>query len=102
MKVHLPATLSETGNVNNTRVRVTFIDRETHRVAWSHVGLPSFLLHSERWQWLIETEDGKTKYETIEVFGGVVAWLVKWLKAAELREAFGAFADGVKKRAEQV
>ncbi|KAK7688549.1 hypothetical protein QCA50_008087 [Cerrena zonata] len=101
LKVHLPATMEETGQVQNTLVRATFIDHEAYRAAWCHVGLPSWLLHSERWQLLSQTEDGKTKYETIEVFGGVVAYLVKWLKGADLDAAFDAFAVGLKKRSEQ-
>ena len=101
LKVHLPATMEENGQVQNTRVKVTFVDHEAYRAAWSHVGLPNWLLRSERWQLLSQTEDGKTKYETIEVFGGVMAYLVKWLKGADLDAAFNAFAVGLKERSER-
>ena len=60
-----------------------------------------WLMTTERWQWLTRTEDGKTKYETIEVFGGIMAYLVKWLVRGKLELGFQAMANDLKSRSEE-
>ena len=85
---------------NSTNLTVTLLDHTAHRVAWESQTLPQWLLRTERWQWLRVLENGKTRYETIEVFNGPLAWIIKWFVGAKLRLGFKAMADGVKERTE--
>ena len=73
LNVNLPPTMEEPGmfGKSSVLVKVTTIDHTNHRAAWSSEGLPKFLLWTERWQALsVDEATGRTKYETIEVFGG--------------------------------
>lgn len=98
LTVHLPPSLEPRRSPGTTRLVVTLFDPEAHRVAW-RTRMPTWLMVSDRWQWLT-VEDGKTKYETVEVFRGPLAYLVKWFVGANLRLGFQAMADGLKDRAE--
>ena len=103
INVHLPPTLEEPGlfGKSSVFVKVIAIDHTNHRAAWSTAGLPKFLLHSERWQALsVDEATGRTKYETIEVFGGFLAYFVKFFVGKNLVLGFQAFADCLKKCAE--
>ena len=80
---------------------ITTVDHENYRVAWANIALPRFLLNAERWQLLSVDGDGKTKYETTEVFGGILAYIIKFLMREKLAMGFNAQAEGLKKRAEQ-
>ena len=66
--------------------------------------MPPWLMTTERWQWLtvVQGEDGstKTKYESIEVFNGPAAYIVKFFVAPYLRIAFKAMGEDLKQRAE--
>lgn len=44
---------------------------------------------------------GGTKYESIEVFEGLAAWLLKWFMAANLRKSVKAMGEALKQRAEE-
>jgi len=48
-------------------------------------------------------EDGrkKTRYETIEVFGGPLAYVIKCVVGSGLQQGFTAMAEGLKKRSEE-
>ena len=82
-------------------VKVTTLDHTNHRVAWCAEGLPKFLLRTERWQALsVDEVSGRTKYETIEVFGGFLAYFVKFFVGEKLALGFQAIADCLKKCAE--
>jgi hypothetical protein len=102
--VHLPPTMGEPGvfGKSSAFVRITALDRENYRVAWSVASLPGFLLRSERWQVLSIDPSGKTKYESKEVFGGVIAWLVYFFVYSNLVLGFNAQAEGLKNRAERL
>jgi hypothetical protein len=81
---------------------ITAVDHEHHRLSWISLMTPyKFLFHADRWQWLSVTEDGKTKYETIEVFGGLLAWFIRILLREKLNLGFRAMGEGLKKRAEE-
>jgi len=103
IKVNLPPTMEEPGlfGKSSAFVKVTTIDHANHRAAWSAEGLPKFLLHTERWQALsVDEATGRTKYETIEVFSGILAYFVKFFVGKKLAVAFQAGADCLKKFAE--
>ncbi|KAF9238674.1 hypothetical protein BU15DRAFT_47424 [Melanogaster broomeanus] len=83
---------------------ITTMDPENFRCAWKNVEWPSWLLNAERWQALVEVvEDGKkkTRYETIEVFGGVLAYIISFLLGSRLQQGFTAMAQGLKKQSEE-
>ncbi|KAG6857014.1 hypothetical protein H0H87_010686 [Tephrocybe sp. NHM501043] len=100
--VHLPPTMGEPGwfQKQSAFETITSVDHENFRVAWVYSALPKFLLSAERWQ-ALSVVDGKTRYETIEVFGGVVAYLVKFFMYQKLVLGFNAQAEGLKKQAER-
>lgn len=107
--VHLPPMLDDASvgmfNKSSAFCVVTALDHENFRVAWSTFGIPNWILWSERWQWLTEIDvdlgDGKgkrltTRYDSIETFGGMAAYLVKWFVGSKLNMGFQAQADGLK------
>lgn len=108
-QVNLPPTLDDSSvgmfNKNTAFCIVSALDHEDFRVAWETHWLPSWLLWTQRWQWLTEVEadlnDGKgkrklTKYETIEAFGGLAGYFVKWFVGENLKLGFRAQAEGLK------
>ncbi|EGO02924.1 hypothetical protein SERLA73DRAFT_176393 [Serpula lacrymans var. lacrymans S7.3] len=101
--VHIPPTMSDKWLPSSAFERITALDRDNFRVAWENIEMPRWLLNAERWQALseVEGEPGKTRYETIEVFGGVVAYIVKVLFRKGLNEGFAAMAEGLKRRSEE-
>ncbi|KIJ60906.1 hypothetical protein HYDPIDRAFT_97692 [Hydnomerulius pinastri MD-312] len=83
---------------------ITVLDTENYRCAWKNIDYPDWALGAERWQALVEVEeDGrkKTRYETIEVFSGILAHLVKIFVGTGLQAGFLAMAEGLKKRSEE-
>lgn len=80
---------------------ITHIDITNRRLAWKAIMLPQPLLHAERWQALSTTEDGKTFYESVEVFQGPVSYVVDALFAQGLQEGFDAQAAALKSRVER-
>lgn len=80
---------------------ITVVDHENYRCSWRYISLPRWVLSADRWQALSTTEDGKTKYESIEVFSGVAAYFLKFFMASGLKKGFDAMGEGLKKRAEE-
>jgi hypothetical protein len=102
--VHIPPTMDDPGffGKSSTQVISTTYDPENFRVAWkTNMPLPEWLFKAERWQELTEVGDGKTKYETFEVFYGPVAYLVNFFVGKGLKLGVVAMAEGLKKRAEE-
>lgn len=100
--VHLPPTMGTPGFMqsHSVTVRVTTLDNENFRAAWVTAnGLPAWVLHAERWQ-MLTVEGGQTKYETVEVYRGVGAYVVKFFTGKYLVLGVRAMAEGLKKRAE--
>ena len=60
----------------------------------------STIVKAERWQALSTTVDGKTFYESREVFAGFGAYLIKWFISTPLMQSFEAMADAIQTRAE--
>jgi hypothetical protein len=100
--VHLPPTMGTPRFMesHSTTVRMTTIDHDNYRAAWVTAGgLPSWLLQAERWQ-MLTVEEGKTKYESVEVFRGIIAYVVKFFTGKNLVLGVRAMAEGLKSRAE--
>ncbi|KAJ6478609.1 hypothetical protein C8R47DRAFT_638870 [Mycena vitilis] len=101
--VHLPPTMGKPSFMqwHSASVKITAIDHENYRAAWVTGGLmPKWALFAERWQ-MLTVEDGKTKYESIEVFSGILAHLVKFLQGKNLDLGVKAMADGLKSYSER-
>ncbi|KAH8834814.1 hypothetical protein DL96DRAFT_1571864 [Flagelloscypha sp. PMI_526] len=102
--VHIPATMGEPNKLMQRQVtKERIIFAQDYQLAWEYIGFPKLLLHAERWQTLKVGElDGKpcTKYETIEVFRGVLAYVVRFLFLKDLDDSFQMQGDALKKRAE--
>ena len=45
--------------------------------------------------------EGKTVYETREVFAGIGAYFIKWFLGTNLKKSFGAMAEGLKTYSER-
>lgn len=100
MQTHIPPTMDDSVGAVSAFEQITHIDDQTYRLAWINL-LPSWLVRAERWQALSRTEDGKTLYETREVFAGVGAYLIKWFLFGNLEKSFQAMAESLKVRSEQ-
>ncbi|KAG8215318.1 hypothetical protein J3R82DRAFT_8909 [Butyriboletus roseoflavus] len=84
---------------------ITTFDTDNYRCAWKNVEFPSWLLDTERWQALVDVvEDGrkKTRYETVGVFNGWFAYVVKLVVGSGVQEGFRAMAEGLKIRSEEL
>ncbi|KAJ6463425.1 hypothetical protein C8R45DRAFT_911602 [Mycena sanguinolenta] len=101
--VHLPPTMGEPGlgGSSTTLVRITTVDNENFRAAWvtAMPYMPRWALFAERWQ-MLTVVDGKTKYESVEVFSGILAYVVRFFVGANLVLGVRAMAEGLKRRAE--
>ena len=81
---------------------ITHFDDVTHRISWVTL-LPWWrFMKAERWQGLSTTADGKTLYESSEVFAGLGAYILKWFLRTPLTKAFEAAAEALKARSEQL
>ncbi|KAI0035560.1 hypothetical protein K488DRAFT_83003 [Vararia minispora EC-137] len=100
MTVRMPPSTDDTKPTMHSNEIVTEHDPAAYRVAWRYVPAIPGTLFAERWQRLSEVEGGKTLYETREVFGGPLAYVVRWLMRSKLDVAFEAFAASLKERAE--
>lgn len=100
MQTHIPPTMDDAIKTTEAFELITHYDDTTYRLAWVNL-LPAWLIKAERWQALSTTEDGKTKYESREVFGGIGAYLIKWFISGNLQKSFDAMGESLKARAEQ-
>ena len=95
-------TPSSSSQIHSARVIITAVDAANQRIAWRLDSSPwtSWALAGERWQALSLTADGRTRYETLEVFSGIGAYVVRIFVGAALGEGVRAMAEGLKRRAE--
>jgi len=102
--VNMPPKLEEPGlfGRGSATVQIDMLDSQNFRAVWTTVGVPHWLSHSERWQVLtVDETTGKTRYDTIEVFDGLMAYVIQFLLGGMLRAGFRAAAETLKARAEQ-
>ncbi|KAJ3856698.1 hypothetical protein EV368DRAFT_78447 [Lentinula lateritia] len=110
--VHLPLILDDANvgllQTSSVFAEVTVLDHNNHHVAWRIAGmLPRWTLDAERWQMVTVEESGgggadvKCKYESFEVFKGILAYVVRCYVGRELTMGVNAMAEGLKRRAEQ-
>jgi len=101
--IHIPPSMTvppSSSQIYSSHEIITAVDVTNQRLAWRFDGPPRWVLDCERWQALSLTGDGRTRYETVEVFRGVGAYAVKWWMGKGLQEGFRAMAEGLKRRAE--
>jgi hypothetical protein len=80
---------------------LTVVDHQNYRCSWRYMSLPHWLLCSNRWQALSTVEGGGTKYESIIVFTGLVAYILRIFMASGLKKGFVATGEALKKRCEE-
>ncbi|KAI3326823.1 hypothetical protein HD806DRAFT_488303 [Xylariaceae sp. AK1471] len=107
-KLRFDAVMTPGGASRAVDLEVTFLETfdvpegKGYRVVWKAVGMPHFLLHSERVQEFVEgvAADGsiETRYACWETFGG---WLGYVLPRAQLEGGFGRWMSGLKKAVEE-
>ncbi|KAK0476139.1 hypothetical protein IW261DRAFT_1339852 [Armillaria novae-zelandiae] len=99
--VHLTPSLEDVPFYNRSSAFVvcTALDHDNHRVAWRTTP-PRWLLDAERWQSCTVESGGKVKYESVEVFSGVLAYFVRFFVGQKLINGVGAMAEGLKAKSE--
>jgi hypothetical protein len=102
--VNMPPKFGEPGwfGSGSATTQIEMLDSQNFRAVLTTTGLPHWLSQSERWQMLsVDETTGKTRYDTIEVFDGLVAYVIKFLMGSKLSVGFRAAAECLKARAEQ-
>lgn len=95
--VRLRVRLNEKENGRLTRSALTMKKKAAYELCW---GSENFLIKVNRYQTLTPLEDGGTRYESREPFGGLLAPLIMWLHRENLMRGYRWAAEGLKARAE--
>lgn len=82
------------------------IDPGQHRMVWEFASLPRWLMHCQRVQTLTTILDEEDRaiilYTSEEVFGGPLAYLIKWfLTPSVIKHCFDIMGRELKSRAEE-
>ncbi|KAH9852934.1 hypothetical protein C2E23DRAFT_139421 [Lenzites betulinus] len=101
MKVHIPPSLDDSIPTISVFEQITHVQPDLGRVAWNST-LPSWFVKAERWQAVSATEDGKTLYESREIFAGSGAYAIKLFISGDLEKSFVAQAEGLKSYVESL
>jgi hypothetical protein len=75
---------------------VTHVQPELGRLAWEYLATPGQLLASERWQGVTDLGNGKTLYESREVFSGALAYVLEGTLGKSLQEGFDKQGQGLR------
>jgi hypothetical protein len=79
---------------------VTTLEHDNFRSAWvTPPGFWTWFMSVERWT-MLTIEDGKTKWETIEVFKGIGAYIVYWLLYKNFLVSLRAMGEALKTASE--
>jgi hypothetical protein len=110
-KIRFHAVMVPGGASRAVDLEVTFLETfdvegkdkvKGYRVVWKVLGMPHFLLHSERVQEFVESvaADGsvETRYASWETFGGLIGYV---LPRAQIEGGFNRWTNGLKKAAEE-
>ncbi|CAK5271917.1 unnamed protein product [Mycena citricolor] len=93
-------------NLSSITATMHTLDPANFRVAWETVPvLPKWALHADRWQTLTREEvDGEmmTKYQSFEVFSGVLAYIIRWFLKKQLNDGVRSMAEALKTRSEGI
>jgi hypothetical protein len=81
---------------------ITAVDHDNHRCCWDNISFPHFswIFNAKRWQ-ALSVVDGKTKYETIEAFGGIGGHIIHLFCKSTLQNAFTVSMHALKEYCEQ-
>uniref|UniRef100_A0A8H7XLR2 Uncharacterized protein n=1 Tax=Psilocybe cubensis TaxID=181762 RepID=A0A8H7XLR2_PSICU len=81
---------------------ISMLEPENYRISWTAAMFPYFILRSLRTQALsVDKETGMTKYENFEAFGGLLAYLIRYMSSEQLKKGFAGAANSLKKQAEK-
>jgi len=97
-RVKLHVRLSEKEGGRLTQSNLTIKKKAAYELCW---GSENFLIKANRFQTLTPLESGKTRYESREPFGGLLAPLIMWLHRDNLMRGYKWAAEGLKERAER-
>ncbi|KIK29329.1 hypothetical protein PISMIDRAFT_672778 [Pisolithus microcarpus 441] len=106
--VHIPPSFDSPKLLpaSSTFQRITVLDTHDYRCSWVSAQYPTWMLRTERWQVLVEVDEGdgrkKTRYETKEVFNGPLAYVIGAIVGDGIKKGFVAMAEGLKRRSEGV
>ncbi|KAI6112079.1 hypothetical protein EDD16DRAFT_1553506 [Pisolithus croceorrhizus] len=106
--VHIPPSFDSPKllGASSTFQRITVLDSHSYQCSWVSAEYPKWMLRTERWQVLVEVDEGdgrkKTRYETKEVFNGPLAYVVSAIVGDGIKKGFVAMAEGLKRRSESV
>jgi hypothetical protein len=76
-------------NTQTSRENITHVQPELGRVAWKYLSV-DIAVASERWTAVSTLPNGKSLYESREVFSGVLAGLIRSLYGTGLQQSFDA------------
>lgn len=95
--VRLHVRLSDNENGRLTRSNLIMKKKAAYELCW---GSENFLIKANRYQTLTPLEDGRTRYESREPFGGLLAPVIMWWHRENLMRGYQWAAKGLKERAE--
>jgi hypothetical protein len=89
---------------STTEEILTHVDAARFRLAWRFATPARWLISAERWQILRDGRPGgqRTVYETWEVLGGLLAYVIRFFMRKKLQDSFDAMSRALKDRAERV
>ena len=94
--VTLHVRLNDSGRL--TKSNLTIEQIEPYTLCW---GDDNLFIKAHRTQTLTQLDDGRTRYESSEPFGGLLAPIIIWLLKSKLMRGYQWAAEGLKKEAEQ-
>ena len=101
--VHIPPTMNDSSVWLSTTSLglITVVDNENYRCSWRYVSLPHWLLSADRWQAVSTVLGGGTKYESLIVFTGLAAYIMRLFLKSGLQKGFVEMGEALKNRCEK-
>lgn len=95
--VRLHVRLTEQAGGRLTKSNLIMKKKAAYELCW---GSENFLIQANRTQTLTPLEDGRTRYESREPFGGLLAPLIMWWHRDNLMRGYKWAAEGLKEKVE--
>lgn len=97
--VRLHVCLNDKENGRLTTSNLIMKKKAAYELCW---GAENFFIKANRYQTLTPLANGKTRYESREPFGGLLAPLIIWLLRDKLMRGYRWAAEGLKERVENM
>ena len=95
-RVTLHVNLNDSGRMTTSNLVIEQI--EPYTLCW---GDDNLFIKAHRTQTLTQLDDGRTRYESSEPFGGLLAPIIIWLLKSKLMRGYQWAAEGLKAEAER-